>query len=107
MAKSLLLWSLGLALLGSSAGCVRCPREECVPVAGLGFADVVFVANGAGDYRKASQAISAVVVADHLPLRVELFLWSHGHGRIASDQLLEHLKGQLDGKQLSFETTQA
>jgi chromosome partitioning protein len=27
--------------------------------------------------------------------------------RIASDQLLEHLKGQLDGKQLSFETTQA
>jgi len=27
--------------------------------------------------------------------------------RIASDQLLEHLKGQLDGKQLSFETTPA
>jgi chromosome partitioning protein len=27
--------------------------------------------------------------------------------RIASDQLLEHLKGQLDGKQLSFETTSA
>ena len=27
--------------------------------------------------------------------------------RIASDQLLEHLKGQLDGKQLRFETTQA
>lgn len=27
--------------------------------------------------------------------------------RIASDQLLEHLKGQLDGKQLIFETTQA
>jgi pimeloyl-ACP methyl ester carboxylesterase len=53
----------------------------------LGFADVVFVANGAGDYRKASQAISKVVVADHLPLRVEPFLWSHGHGRIASDQL--------------------
>ena len=27
--------------------------------------------------------------------------------RIASDQLLEHLKAQLDGKQLIFETTQA
>ena len=27
--------------------------------------------------------------------------------RIASDQLLEHLKAQLDGKQLRFETTQA
>jgi pimeloyl-ACP methyl ester carboxylesterase len=47
----------------------------------------VFVADGAGDFRAASGALRRTAAQEQAPLRVETFVWSHGYGRILSDQL--------------------
>jgi pimeloyl-ACP methyl ester carboxylesterase len=46
----------------------------------------VFVADGAGDFRAASQALQEAVRAEGLALCVEPFVWSHGYLRILADQ---------------------
>jgi pimeloyl-ACP methyl ester carboxylesterase len=48
---------------------------------------VVFVANGAGDFRVASQRLSALVIETGAPLEIELVDWSRGYGRSVTDQV--------------------
>lgn len=76
-----------LALL-ASPGCVggRAQLSAC----GLGSGengDVLYVADGAGDFRITSQTVDEVVHAIGLPLCVEPVVWSHGYGRIFADQI--------------------
>jgi hypothetical protein len=47
---------------------------------------VVFVADGAGDYRDCSDTLRRTARADGLPLEVLTFVWSHGRGRMMADQ---------------------
>jgi pimeloyl-ACP methyl ester carboxylesterase len=48
---------------------------------------VVFVANGAGDSRSASENLRQVVAATRAPLQVETFDWSRGYRRYVTDQV--------------------
>jgi hypothetical protein len=48
---------------------------------------VVFAADGAGDFQATSAALRQVVEDEGLPLCVEKVDWSHGYGRILSDQM--------------------
>ncbi len=76
-----------LALL-ASFGCVgsRGQLSACTP-GEPDCRDVVFVADGAGDFRAASQAVERVVQAEGLRLCVEPIIWSHGYGRVFIDQI--------------------
>jgi pimeloyl-ACP methyl ester carboxylesterase len=47
---------------------------------------LVFVADGAGDFRATSQALRQAITEEELPLTLETFLWSHGYLRIIADQ---------------------
>ena len=46
---------------------------------------VLFVADGAGDYRACSAAVRETVRSDGLPLEVVTFVWSHGYLRNFAD----------------------
>ncbi|HEV8058523.1 MAG TPA: alpha/beta hydrolase [Gemmataceae bacterium] len=76
-----------LALL-TSFGCMGSGRQlaACGPL-GSGCQDVVYVADGAGDFRAASLSVDRVVHNEGLPLCVEPISWSHGYGRVFADQL--------------------
>src|SRR2546421_5603725 len=61
---------------------------------------IVYVADGAGDFRATSAALRRAVVADKLPLYVRTFDWSHGYGRVIADQLdRSHI--QSEGQRLA------
>ena len=62
-----------------SPGPVAQPPAASVPT-------IVFVANGAGDYRTAGQNLAAVAAQSGAPMRVESFLWSRGYRRSIADQ---------------------
>jgi pimeloyl-ACP methyl ester carboxylesterase len=47
---------------------------------------VVFSVDGAGDFLTTSASLRQVVEASGLPLRLEVFEWSHGWGRVIADQ---------------------
>jgi pimeloyl-ACP methyl ester carboxylesterase len=58
---------------------------------------VVFVADGAGDFRCTSAALRQAVDDAGLPLDVETFVWSHGYRRRLADQMDKrhaHAQGQ-------------
>jgi hypothetical protein len=77
-----------------------CPEAACALPAKIVRPNVVFIANGAGDFRKASEAIAQVVNEDRLCLEVEPFLWSHGYCRILSDQL-DQAHARAQGQRLA------
>ncbi len=123
-------WMFLLPVLWASASCACCRAQECPPapagkngiqkgVRPLDFRgsdpflnpvfscpaepcchDVVFVANGAGDFRKASENIAQTAAEDHLPLDTVTFCWSHGYCRILSDQL-DHAHARAQGMRLA------
>ena len=58
-------------------------------------ADVVFVADGAGNYQMASKMLRATVASVAAPLQVETFVWSHGYKKTVLDQTdLTHARSQ-------------
>jgi pimeloyl-ACP methyl ester carboxylesterase len=61
---------------------------------------VIFIANGAGDFRVCSKSLQAAVNAEHLPLCIQTVAWSHGFGRILSDQL-GHRHAREAGQELA------
>jgi pimeloyl-ACP methyl ester carboxylesterase len=50
-------------------------------------AAVVFVADGAGDFRTASHNLSCVVAETRVPLQVQTVHWSTGYKRVIADQV--------------------
>ena len=77
------------------AGCSTLRQEFDQQQVPAGSADVVFVADGAGDYRRCSHALKQACAESDLPLLVETFVWSHGHRRIAVDQFdRDHARSQ-------------
>jgi len=88
-------------VLWAAASCLCCRAQEgLLAPDGPCCQDVVFVANGAGDFRKASENIARTAAEDHLPLDTVTFCWSHGYGRILSDQL-DHAHACAAGKCLA------
>lgn len=75
-----LLSSAALLAFVTTAGSVA--RAEAAACCG-----VVFVANGAGDFRCTTKALTQAIAAEGVPLRVETVFWSHGYLHIVADQL--------------------
>jgi hypothetical protein len=63
---------------------------------------VVYVADGAGDFRATSAALRRIVAEDGLPLQTRTVLWSHGYWRVAADQL-DEAHTRLEGERLAEE----
>jgi pimeloyl-ACP methyl ester carboxylesterase len=75
------------ALLVGTVGCANCPRHAVNAVQVARLRGVVFAIDGAGGFGATSEALSDAVAASDTPLRVEAFDWSHGCGRILSDEI--------------------
>jgi pimeloyl-ACP methyl ester carboxylesterase len=65
---------------------------------------VVFVANGAGDFRTLSRNLSKAVAETGMPLQVETFVWSRGYRRYVLDQV-DHENHLEQGRQLAIQVT--
>jgi pimeloyl-ACP methyl ester carboxylesterase len=61
---------------------------------------VVLVADGAGDYRGLSKAVTQAVAAAGLPLIVEPACWSHGYRRSLADQV-DQAHARAEGRRLA------
>jgi pimeloyl-ACP methyl ester carboxylesterase len=61
------------------------PHDTASPVPPAPPTHVVFVADGAGDYRAASTSLRETAASDGWPLDVRTFLWSHGFLRNLAD----------------------
>jgi pimeloyl-ACP methyl ester carboxylesterase len=76
---------LGLVLLGP-IGCTTTRQEVHSPVRIANPRGVVFMANGAGGFYAASEALEHALHQEGVPLIVETFNWSHGYGRVVADE---------------------
>lgn len=92
-----------LGLLGVLLFAIGCATSrQSVPPCGCVApnADVVFVADGSGDYRTTSRVLCETVNACATPLRVETFVWSHGYGRMLIDHV-DHCNHVEEGRRLA------
>jgi pimeloyl-ACP methyl ester carboxylesterase len=82
---------VGFIVLAWSIGCAgqqHCPESAFFPAdLPAGVPAVIFVADGAGDFRAASTSFRKVLNKDGLPGSVQTVVWSHGYLRILKDQL--------------------
>src|SRR4051794_23262593 len=76
------IWA-GLVLLVPA--CTMLPRDTAAPIPPVAPTHVVFVADGAGDYRAASTSLRETAAADGWPLDVRTYVWSHGFLRNLAD----------------------
>jgi hypothetical protein len=88
---SALLFAVGCASARPQVLTFGCPDPK---------ADVVFVADGSGDYRTASLSLGQAVNATAAPLRVETFVWSHGYGKMYEDHV-DHDNHIYEGRRLA------
>src|SRR5438552_18270152 len=65
--------------------CALLPREGQTPLPPVAPLHVLFVADGAGDYRACSRVVRETAQADGWPLEVSTFAWSHGYLRNLAD----------------------
>jgi pimeloyl-ACP methyl ester carboxylesterase len=94
---SLVLVSLATLDVSGCAG----PRSEVISVnAPVTKAGVLFVADGAGDFRACSQKVRQAAEVERFPLQVVTVPWSHGYGRILADQT-NYSFGRAQGEQLA------
>lgn len=95
MRKSIL--PLALVVLGWSFAAARAENLAPPPPPG---SDLVLVANGSGDFRTTTIALTWAVRETGVPLRVQTFVWSHGKGRYALDHI-DHRNHVAQGKMLA------
>src|SRR5262245_43942256 len=87
---------------GCSAVGARPELSRYTPPSGAPTAGVIYVANGAGDYRSLSEHMSALVSRSGAPWEVETFAWSHGARRVLADQM-DHENHLAEGERLAAE----
>jgi hypothetical protein len=86
--KSILRYSAAsLPVLFLASGCALNRHEIDAITHPVHPSAVVFVADGAGDFRMLSHSLRKAIVAEQLPVSVKTFVWSHGYYRILEDQL--------------------
>jgi pimeloyl-ACP methyl ester carboxylesterase len=90
---------LGLLAVLLTAGCAT---NRPPPTCGCSApnADIVFVADGSGDYRTTSMALCQAVREGGVPLRVETLVWSHGYARLLADHT-DHCNHLAEGQRLA------
>jgi len=62
--------------------------------------NIVFVADGAGDFQLTSTALRQVIAEDGLPIDIQTVDWSHGWGRVISDQV-DFCYAKAEGRRLA------
>jgi pimeloyl-ACP methyl ester carboxylesterase len=82
-------WVFVLGVFWTSAGCASWRQDIREPTCPLQPRGLVYVANGAGDFRATSDALRQVIAEAGLPLQVETVAWSHGYGQVVADQVDE------------------
>jgi pimeloyl-ACP methyl ester carboxylesterase len=97
--RLLTLLTIFLSVL-ASGGCTLNRPPAIPPAPPSPNADIVFVANGSGDSRTTTHALTGAVAATGVPLRVETFPWSHGSGRLLVDHL-DHCNQVDEGRRLA------
>lgn len=90
-----LAFLVGLRPLGPLGGRALA-EERCRPL------NMVYVANGAGDFRCTSKALQEAVACTGIPLHIEAVLWSHGRYKILKD-VTDHANADLQGQLLAEE----
>lgn len=75
---------LGITL--TLPACSFLPREQAAPLPPVPPRHIVFVADGAGDYRSTSAAMRETAAANGWPIDVRTFVWSHGFFHTIADQ---------------------
>ena len=103
------MWRLRAAfLLTVATGCVatsRRPETSRATAPAVGPpAGVVFVANGAGDFRALSQNLATVLTETGAPLQIKTVEWSLGYRRYVADQV-DHANHLVQGRRLAAEVT--
>jgi len=91
-------------LLPFLAGCVS-PNSRTdfyQPAPPLSPAGIVFVANGAGDFRTVTQNLSQVFAQAAVPLQIETVAWSRGYRRYLADQV-DHANHLEQGRLLAYQ----
>src|SRR5215813_5567013 len=83
--QSLLL--LVLPVLSLFPGCALNRHEVVTATRPEHPCGVVYVADGAGDFRMLSHSLRKAIAAENLPLVVKTFVWSHGYYRVVEDQV--------------------
>ncbi len=89
-----------LSAFALTAGCATTGQQPVSCGCVSPNADVVFVADGSGDYRTTSAALCQASRDTGTPLRIETFAWSHGYGRMLADHL-DHCNHLDEGRRLA------
>ncbi len=97
LARLMLLSACGAAAAGAS------PVHAAQPPQGLAHG-IVFIANGAGDFRTVSSKFTQTIAEQQLPLAVETVVWSRGYGRYVLDQV-DHCNHIENGRRLACRIT--
>lgn len=87
-------------LLIALAGCASARHETCAPIPIAPEGGIVYSADGAGSFTSMTDSLAGAIRDSHTPLRIELVDWSHGYGRILSDQL-DYANIRCEGKRLA------
>jgi pimeloyl-ACP methyl ester carboxylesterase len=90
--------ALPAVLLFAVTGCTLQHQYSPEPLPEHG--PVIFVADGAGDFRAASAAFRKALAEEHEPVHIETVTWSHGYLRILRDQL-DYAHGRVEGYRLA------
>jgi pimeloyl-ACP methyl ester carboxylesterase len=98
MSLRIRLGLLSVALFAGGCASMRGQPVSCGCLATN--ADIVFVADGSGDYRTTSNALCEAVRDTGAPLRIETFVWSHGYRRMIADHL-DHCNHLEEGRRLA------
>jgi len=91
-------------LAGCSAVAARPEVVRATPPPNVPGAGIIYVANGAGDYRGLSETMTRLVADSGAPLAVQTFVWSHGPRRVFADQV-DHENHVIEGERLAGEVT--
>ncbi len=89
-----------LCALLLAAGCAGTRQSVLTSGSLLPQADLVFVADGSGDYRTTSLAVGEAVTSAGALLRVETVVWSHGYGKMYEDHV-DHCNHIREGRHLA------
>jgi pimeloyl-ACP methyl ester carboxylesterase len=95
---------LPAALIVAIAACGQLPRQEDIqqfPLTPVVPAHhVLYVADGAGDFRACSMAVRATAENEGWPLDVVTYVWSHGYGRSYADHV-DYVHARNRGRELA------
>ena len=78
---------LVLPVLSLLSGCALSRHEVVTATRPEHPCGVVYVADGAGDFRMLSHSLRKAIATENLPLVVKTFVWSHGYYRVVEDQI--------------------